>query len=326
MAKILCASSGIEFTCEHFPAFLTSRECSHPIFSLSQKKLLSYYPKWEAAQLTPTDSYLLFLALLNSTELVQFRVPAHRTTTTDAIVANNMEDLVQIVSKMSIIKATILALPQFVISPETKTLDTAHYWIAAWESCYEEFQSGYTANRRKEKIYEREAYLEKLIKDGKEETHYAASLAEWASLAGGFPDSNQIPTPFGPMTLAEYWKLIIRKCARAESIFQITAVDLEDLIEHCEDNIDAGSIYAHALFKLLRDGRAKQQNFLGLGDLGNYKILQENDSVEDANKLVLIQTAPTEMPSPLNYPNRLAYLKDKAKWDMAQQHKAMEIL
>lgn len=320
MARILCAYSGIEFSCEHIPLYLTAREVAHPIFSLSLSKLIPLHKKWEAGELTPIDSYLLFLALLDSTDCVEFRVPVHRNQLTDSVVATNLSDLLEVVCKVAKIKSPHFAVPSFVISPETKTLDTVHYWIASWESCIDDFESGYMAGSQRRRLEERETYLEKLIKSGEKETaSYASSLAEWASLAGKFP-TGLIPTPFGTMSLSDYWKLIIRKCIRVESIFQIPEIDLNDLIEHCEDYIDAGSIYAFALFKLLREGKQKHRSFLGLGDLdipsGTYKILADDDSVEDANKLMMIQTAPDREPRSVDFPSRISYLKAKAKWDM----------
>ncbi len=329
MAKILCSHSGIEFTCEHFPVYLHSRECSHPIFSVPQKKLLAYASKWSAGELTPTDSYLLFLALLHSTDQVEFRVPAQRTLQTDQIVANNMESLFHVVGKINIIKHPAFVIPRFVFSPETKNLDTAHYWILAWESCLEDFTSGYVAARKNAKTAEelsrRESALEKLIRSAQKDImYYAGSLAEWAAIAGNFPDVQVQETPFGRITLAEYWKAIIRRCCRAESIFLIPRSDLDELYEHCQDNIDQGSIFSFTLMNLLRSGRAKHSGFLGLTDLDSssntFQILNAEDSVETANKLMMIQSAPTEEPKASQYATRIAYLRDKAKWDMAQRH------
>ena len=111
--KILCSKSGIEFTAEHFPGTFFSRELSHPIFSLEQKKLLSYTGKWAAGELTPTDSYLLFLALLNSSEQIQFRTSCKRTPLTNSIVANNMEYLVRTVIKLNAIRTPGTLFPYF---------------------------------------------------------------------------------------------------------------------------------------------------------------------------------------------------------------------
>ena len=327
--KILCALSGIEFSCDHFPATLHSRESYHPVFDIPQKKLLSYAKRWAEGELTPTDSYLLFLALLNSTGQIEFRVPAQRTTLGDSIIAQHMEELIQIIGKINVLNPASHAIPKFVISPDTKTLETAHYWIAAWEDCYQEFVSGGIEYRKAKKLADREVSLTRLIRGAEKESNYASSLAEWATIAGDFPDSQLHNTSIGRVTLSDYWKTIIRKCCRAESIFSIPESDLQELIEHCEENINHGSIFSHALMTLLRTGRDRQKNFLGLGDIdirsGTYQLLSEDETVEDANKLAMIQSAPLEEPKLTAYPNKLAYLKAKAKWDMAQEHQKNQV-
>jgi len=82
------------------------------------------------------------------------------------------------------------------------------------------------------------------------------------------------------------------------------------------------------LFQLLRDGLQRKKNFLNLGDIdiGNpsattFRILDADASIEDANKLALIDSAPTELPIESNYPTKLAYLRAKMKYDMAIKYK-----
>jgi hypothetical protein len=126
--------------------------------------------------------------------------------------------------------------------------------------------------------------------------------------------------------MGNYWKQIIRKCINKDSIFKIPLIDLEDLIEHCEINIPHGSIYAHTLMELLRAGRDRNKNFLGLGDWDlssssiSYRIISEEDSVETANFSAILMSAPTTEPRLQEYPSRFAWLKAKVKWDMAQNH------
>jgi hypothetical protein len=323
--RILCAYSGIEFTVEHFPAVLNSREVCHPIFYLPQHKLLSYIPKWHSGELTSTDSYLLYLALFNSTELIEWRVPALKLDKTVAIVANNMPALVSIVSKINVIKHPNFVLPRFVISPETKTLENSSYWIQSWIDQYNEFLEGYKTRSLEEKIVRREEALERLINNSNRTVEsYATILADWASMAGSFPTSTteiqgkQIP-------LVDYWKTIIKACAKNESIFTVPKNDLEELVEYCEQNIPHGSIYAHTLMQFLRDGLRKQTNYLGIGDIDiadvSYRILSPESSIEDANKQSLIDSAPKEEPRESQYPTKLAYLKAKLKYQMAQSYK-----
>ena len=328
MARILCAISGVEFTCEHFPVSLTSRECSHPVFSIPQKKLLSYAGKWSAGQLTSTDSYLLYLALFASTELVHFNVPAKKN---DPVVAANMENLFQAIGKINIITHPSLVLPQFVVSADTSTLESTKYWIEAWHNAITDFYNGYKNAQIYSDLVRREQALERLIKDAsKHVSSYSGTLAEWAAVVGDFPSGSQIQnTPYGPMTLREYWKLLIRKAARTEAIFSSIAgeaeKDLEELITYCEENIEHGSIYAHTLMQVLRNSRNRMSGLLGL-PAGKYQILSGDSTVEDANKLAIIKSAPEFEPQPHQYETRFAFLKAKSAWQMAQRFKEEQAL
>lgn len=324
--KILCSLSGIEFECSHFPGTFFSRETYHPVFNLPQKKLLSYTGKWAAGELTRTDSYLLFLSLLNSSEQVEFRVPVFRNEQTDSIIANNMEYLVRTVIKINTVSNPSVVFPRFVVSPDTRFLQNVHHWIESWQDCYQQFLDGYKTAHESRKLINREAALQRMIKNPhKAVSEYAAQIADWASIAGDFPVFlTQSPYTTLKVPLAEYWKSIISKAAKDERLFSIPPKDLQELLDHCEENIPAGSIYSNALFKLLRHAQEKQKNFLGLGDMdlhSTYTLLGEGDSVESANMKALIDSAPVERPRPEQYAKNFDYLRAKLRWEMAQKHK-----
>lgn len=324
MAKILCGISGIEFKVEHCSIYLSSREYAHPIFFIEQKKLLGLYSKYIHGELPEIDSYLLFLALLNSTDLIDWRVPASYTSQTQSIIANNIDTLVKVVSHINAIKNPHFTCAKIVISPETKTLDNCKYWIQSWVDSYNDFLSGNKKRELLDDILAIESRLEHIIKDAnKKEAKYAAVLADWADKAGSFP---KFPVKYQNTSIPcnEYWKLIIRKAVNTESIFSIPKSDIIELIEHCEDSIEHGSIYSHSLMSILRTGLEKQNSFLGLGDVdikaSTYRILDAESSVEDANKLAMIDSAPTEKPIESKYPSKIAYLRAKLKYDMAQEY------
>ena len=325
--KILCSLSGVEFTCEHFPGTFHSRELSHPIFFLEQKRLLSYLGKWSGGELTKTDSYLLFLALLHSTELVHFRTPVYRTLQTDSIVAQNIEHLSRAIIKMNAVRNAEKTFPSYVISPDTRDLSNVKYWIDNWVSGYDEWRSGYKSAHDSSKLIRREQALERLIKNPhKQVKDYSGQLADWASVAGSFPEY-LVVSPFSgqQITLSEYWQQLIVRSSKSEQLFSIHRPDLEELLEHCEDKVSAGSIYAHNLFKVLRTALEKQRNFLGLGDqdLGKttYTLLDSSGNVEDANIKMMIDSAPGEEPRREQYPKLFDFIRAKARWDMAQQYK-----
>lgn len=323
--KVLCAYSSIEFTCEHFPGYLQSRETSHPLFQVPQKRLLSYLGKWSSGGLTPTDSYLLFLALLRSSELIDFRLPAIRTEQTDSIVAQNMEPLCRTLIKLNAVTSTSTVFPHYVISAETRGLDNVKHWIDNWEIAYQDFQSGYRSAHDSSKLRTREAALERLIKNPhRPVASYAGQIADWAAVAGSFP-SFILTNPFNSqrVSCSDYWKYLIAKCAHEEQLFAIRRQDLVELLEHCEENIPIGSIYSNALFKILRHALERQKNFLGLGDLdiskSTYTILAADSSAESANLRAIIDAAPDHLPRKEEYPTTFAWMKAKLRWDMAQK-------
>lgn len=321
--RITCAYSGLKLQISHFPAALDNREAIHPIFYIPQKKLLNYVFKWSQAELTPTDSYLLFLALLNSTELINWATPAKITPRTDSIVANNMESLARIISYTNVISHPAFHMPGIVIDSGTNDLSNANMWIRDWQECYHEFASGYIREKEQEKIKNREQILQNFIKSAnKPIQHYARILAEWAAEACDFPKSptlvNGVSVP-----LSEFWKSIIVKCCKEEHIFTILAADINELIEYCEENLEHGSIYAHTLMELLRAGQRRQINYLGLGDAdistATYQIISNETTIEDANKMAMIQAAPDRLLPETAYPSKIAFLRAKLAFGMKQE-------
>jgi hypothetical protein len=322
--KILCSISGLEFTCEHFPGNLYSRETFHPVFHIEQKKLLIYLRKWAGNELTPTDSYLLFLALLRSSELIEFRVPVSRNEQTDSIVYNNMEFLARTVIKLNTVTNPAVMFPHYVVSQETRFLSNVHYWIENWDSEYRDFVTGKRKDIDDRKVVHRENALQRLIRNPhKPIASYASMLAEWAIVAGSFPRfKTTSPWTKMPIECADYWKEIIVRCARNELLYSIPDKDLAELLEHCEEHIPYGSLYSNALFGVLRAAMKKHNNFLSLGDYdtkSTYSLLTESDTAESANMKALIDQAPDEEPRMEQYPTRFKYIQAKLRWDMARK-------
>ena len=329
MAKIICAYSSVEFSCEHLPFSISSREVTHPLFHVSKKKLLGLAGQWAAGKLTPTESYLTYLSLLHSTGLIEWRVPAQYHSKSASIIANNMEQLIHIVGKIDIIKHPSFVLPHFVISPDTCSLENSYHWIQIWIQNYNDWAENIKSHANDQELERREHSLQKLIKSShKNIEDYPSILARWAMIAGDFP-TFQVTIKGVKMELADYWESIIVKCAKEEAIFQIPVNDLQELIDHCEEHIVGdGSIYAIALMKHLRKGKERQANYLGLGDIDlsrssitAYRILKPNESTDDANIQNMIDTAPLAEPNKRDYPDLISFIRAKAKWQVAQTFK-----
>lgn len=330
MAKIVCSYSSVPFTCEHLPiSIASSSSVQHPIFHIPRKKLLSLTSSWATGKLTPTESYLLYLALLNSTTLVEWRVPARYHDKTAQIVANNMEQLIHMIGRIDVITHPGFILPHFAISSDTCNLENSYHWIQLWQQNYNDWTQNIKDHANDQELITRELALQRLLKSAhKRIEDYPKQLARWARIAGDFPT---FPVKINgvKMELADYWESIIIKCAKAEQIFLIPIKDLEELINHCEDEIVAdGSIYAMALMKFLRKGKMMQENYLGLGDISlatqtltSYRILPSGTSAHTANMQNLIDKAPSNEPQKHQYPDLISYIRAKAAYITAEAAK-----
>lgn len=315
--RVLCAYSGLEFNVQYFPGTLYDASDTHPIFHLSQKKLIGYTAKWAGRELTETDTYLLYLALLNSTDLIKWRVPAIQTKSGMAHIEQTMESLIRIIGKINVVQSPSLVLPSFVISTETRYLTNCQYWILTWEDALQAWHDGYRSITIAEKLRNREAALEKLIKNSQKKVEsYANILADWAAIAGDFPESTTLVGQ-NQISLREYWKTIIRAAASDLAILSIPTDDIRELLDHCRAYVENGTIFSHTLFNFLERALDKQRNPFGLGET-TFRILDARSSVEDANKLAMIDSAPKAEPRQGDYKNKFEFLKARLSYQQAQ--------
>lgn len=322
MAKILCSISGIEFQCEHFPIALTHGESHHPIFNVPLKRLWKYFPKWQSGELTKTDSFLYFLSLLNATEMVEFRCHVHQRPDTDRIVSANMESLFYTIGKVITIRHPKFVIPRFVVSAETRDLSNVSHWIKCWNDALEEFATGLKDQELRSRLERKTNALERLIKNpALNPAKYCHLLADWASEAAAFPQFEIIdPVSGNETTISEYWKHIIMLCYQKESLLSIPESDIRELLEHCETEIDLGSIQSYHLFNTLREGLETVQGFFGSSS-PVFSILSDdsNEALADANLSILKSTAPSEKPKRTAYPTEFAFHKALMLWNLAKK-------
>jgi hypothetical protein len=236
--------------------------------------------------------------------------------------------MLHVVGKANIITHPSFKLPQVRMTRENCQLQSMDGWLYSIEEAFKEWNSTYKSISVTAKLARRKEVLEVWIKNPQKDIkEFGYILADWASVALQFP-SNTVKGKNG-LTVSEYWKQIIVSCATDFDIFSIPTADLNTLIDYCETTLEMGSIYSHALLQHLYEGRKKQSNFLGFGDTdmeGSYRILDSGTSIELANKLAIIDAAPLELPTQGAYPNKLAYLKAKLRYDMAARHRLEQAL
>lgn len=328
MAKIRCAISGITFSCDHVPMFLGTLETKHPIFYLPRSKLFGLYSRYTGGGSTATDNWLLYNALLHSSELVTYKTAAaYSENDSSRIIANNLPRLVETISRIDAVNHRLHSsvFAHCIVSAESSTLQDSGTWIDVWNANYIEFLSGAKRELIARDVRNRESILRDRIKGHRGIESYSKILANWAADAASFPLTEVWNELTGTRTtLREYWKQILILCNKEERIYAIPKADLDELIEHCEQNITESSIYSTTLYTLLKNGRLKQKNYLGLGDLdisgSPYRIVSAGQTIEDAQKLALIDSAPKTEPIEKNYPSKLAYLRAKMNWKLAQDY------
>lgn len=314
---------------------LSSNEYYHPLFAVPKKKLLNLTKDWAARRLSPTEEYLLYLALLHSTELIIWRSQARYTEKTPKIIASNMEALVQMIGKIDIIRHPAFVLPKMTITYDTGDLATSFYWVQAWMHNYKEFMEDFIDARTREevkvRVERREYSLARLIKDQNViPEKLANNIAEWAEDACEFPvyEINHPLQKGKRVPINEFWKEMIRACVKEEQIWRYSEGQFDKLIEHVEENLQnesMGSIYSHALMKLLRGGLEKREAYTGFGDIDlagkttQFRLMGSETSAEDANLIAAIQSAPLTEPKKENYPTLGAFIRAKLNFDAARR-------
>lgn len=336
MAHIICAYSSLELHINHFPISLTNREAHHPLFDAPQRTLFAYASKWAHHELTETDSYLLFTALLKSSGRVHFRVAARYSEgATDQIVANNMEKLLICLSRMNSINVSGEVFASVAITNESANMENAKYWIQSWMDNYADFKENYSFAANVKKLSIREEALQRMIKSPhRDVSYYASDLAKWAALAGNFPTGTTLVDGLH-VPLSDYWENIIVAAAN-KRFFTIPRADLEECIDHCQENIDPGSIYHHKLLTILREAKSYLAGFLGdiSGLAGSAKKRvpiwnfpgqepgapesQDEEDVFAANLDVVVASAPATIPVRGMFATNMQYLMAKIKWSAAQ--------
>lgn len=329
MANVVCAISGLKLKVPHIAMTLDNRELAHPIFYLPQKKLLLMYERYlEQGDWSSIDSYLLYLALLNSTDHVKFCVPVtYRAAHTDKVIANTIDRLVAVMWKSAAITHPSFRQPSYIITDTiaTNSLLGISDFIESWEDNIKLFHMGYARTKHIARLATAEERLSKVILSGTTGPHLAVKVAKWANMAAEFPED----------TAAE-WEKTIRKCYNSAAMFSTSKKQLIAIKEYCEQNIEVGSIHFHSLMVVLKEGIARHTDFLGLTDMhtiakstagasSNYQLLDPEVADKENTAIIdIIAAAPTEEPIREAYPTHLAYVRAKLNYRVYLQYKKVE--
>jgi len=314
MANITCAISGITFRCEHIGSMNLSASIGyyHPVFALPSKRLLHLYSAHCQGQLEPTDSYLLFLAYLYSTEQVTFHAPCSLSPTapeTSALIERNLRQLIEVIELTATISTPAFKQPSYAIYAENSALPEISSWVAAWNRNIEDFRNGYRNQKLEDSLRKVENSLSKSILSGSSPSTDAAIIANWADRAGSFPASK-----------AEAYKLIIRTCFNSEKMFSTPLASIKEVKAYCEENIDVGSIHFHTLYETLKEGIRRHKDYLGLG----YTLLPTDFTAGEKEVAAMRERATVLAPSRLDYASDLDFLRAKLRFKAVQHNPTAE--
>lgn len=329
--RVICKYSATEFKLPDFRGSLI--EGIHPLFSLTTAGLLTYAKDWAADKLSETESRVLFLALLASgtTEtdeydfrgvkkktvvpLIVFRtsaIPSHE------IVQANMERLMTAMVWIDNISSALLKLPRFAIDHDNRDLKTIPNWLKCWEEERKAFYDNHKSRAMAEKLSSLEEQLMKLIRSEHRKTEsYAGTLAKWALDASGFPDKTKLDKETRAL-----WTKVFK--LKGFDIFTADKDTIEDVLNWMTLNLTHGSTMAHETMKHLH--KVHHANLYGLNkSLGltggkTFELLE--DPIAEHNMAIIASKAPEIFPELADYPTRVAYLRARAAWNMAETMKA----
>jgi hypothetical protein len=337
--KYICSYSGLPLEVSHFSSQLSitdsaNLELIHPIFYLPHSRLLGGLFRYEqdssiATKCLDTDSTkLLFLALLNSTTLIEWRCPAEVSLAT-------CNKYMHRLAALSISLLTVPNLhryfPRFVIDSDTCTLPRIKEWLSTWEEAKDELATGQRNYYRNQDIAAKERALAAILSsNSRDTTRYANRLANWVRDAAAFPTYDvTILSPTGTketISCADYWVSIIKQAGNPKTnIFTLDKGDILDILDHLEDNLELGTIYSNAIWKLLENTISKMDNFLGIDFENPYTISSDNTDINTINTneaaaiaAITANVDISSIPVKSDYPTTVAYLQALAKYRLAQ--------
>lgn len=338
--KITCIKSGIQFRVEGFSNNEANGE--HPIFSVAQRKLIEMAARdWpEKFNGKPFDERLLFLALLDSTRMIEWRMPARPSLAT---VKKYMPHVLKFINWYNAFGVTReagmgkdeISFPRFVIDPDTYTLESLRHWLYSVDMTKDAWEQRTKDQNRITRIRMKEERLARYIKSVmKKPPHYLSTLFDWAADASNI-HSDRI-TEWKEIFTATKFTVNNRGHGIPDNwlaVYKLDELELHDMFDHLTHRLEHGSIFAHEVMqqaKLLLWYKKKGVEF-GMGEFSEdeldiaeieahpYRMIADSE-LEAHNKQATASLAPKEEPKEGNYSTRTQYLVAIARWRVARSN------
>lgn len=287
----------------------------HPALTQPLKQLVANLPSYYSGRIaaeSPDSLYLYKLAWLCQLPDITFRTPVNRPTAEPALtgVLDRMISLVTTVQQHKHIH-----FPALVIDKESANLDTLKFYLDSLEECITEAKRSGRELSAAAKLTRIESTLERMVLSQLKahRTKTSKLIAEWAALAADFPMFRvTVPGTGKEVPCSEYWQLIITN-SFVESTntlleLSIPVADIEELIDHCEDYIPHGTVYASVLMRSLRAARDTVAEMLTPAGVAK-SLTKSADSA--------LTGAASTKPVRSQFASNLEYIKALVKWQQA---------
>lgn len=329
MTTLTCAISGLNIEVPYFADINIAKHCGyfHPIFAADSNTIKALVGKYKKGTLTPTENYLLFLAIANNSKLITWHHPldiSRRTPDSDytqRIIANKLLKLIKYLAQSEKLAATKsdFSQPQLIIRLGSNNLRDIANYITVLKDNINEYLHFKQDMALTEQINKTENALTLAIKSSAHTSDYTDLIANWARVAAGFPADKVIA-----------YKAVIINSFNEAKMFNTPLELIKEVKDYCENNIEAGSIHFHELTKALNAAIINHEDYLGASFNTTY-TLESLDGIEDSSAPIknkemlslltsLKAKAPTTEPIRSNYANLADYIKAKLAYSLSKDN------
>lgn len=348
--KLLCPFSGIHY---EVPTFKLSNfkehKVPHPFLSFSLNEVLgSCLPAFSKETIFGEDLHLFGTYLITKLPIEIWGNPLLEKAPLEYWIPfwlKNIERLAATAKRLDGKKPR--NLPTFsMLGDEHAPLHNLSEWLTSANICINEHYASITPEAHKrnkefranlgEQEFSSEsqcnAVIEKILRGSlsspREKEKFPELISNWAAKVGDFPNSVFRKSNGDRITLRNFWKQIIQdafdlggKGKGYSNILtsDVTVSDLDELIEHCQENIPCGTMHSRALYEELAKLKEVIQEFRPLANRDNLsmEILSSDDIhtiLADVSHLPVVPVKVNDdpdMPRKEDYPTLSSFVKAK---------------
>lgn len=318
--KLICPLSGVSYKTD---IGYGHGKVKHPIFQLSLQALLGQnLDPFTTGRLTPTETHLFGCALLDKLPIIWERpliesvcIPYWK---------RHIEQLATIVARHDPTKYRYL--PKYKIADYNCDLSTLANYLAATDRAILEYREqdnipDYLKNQTEEMIL-------KLLRNSVHKATNTRALpklmADWARDAAMFPRTQISLRDGKKYTVADHWHEVVTRIFAAQHPVHIlsediTLGDISELVDHCEEHLDIGSIHSLALLKKLREVQVVLHEFKNdIREKQNSMEVMQGLASEDTTPALVNKVYKEGEPRREDYASIMAFTRAKLAWTRRQ--------